>query len=36
LRAAGEFDVFGCVAGEISDRRIDLPQRNLHISSVKL
>ncbi len=35
LRAAGEFDDLGRVAGEISDRGVDLPERNLHKFSVK-
>src|ERR1700730_15781086 len=35
LRATGVVDDLGGVAGEISDRGIDLAERNLHIFSVK-
>ena len=35
LRAAGVVDDLGGVAGEVSDRGVDLAERNLHICSVK-
>ena len=35
LGALREIDDLGGVAGEVSDRGIDLAQRNLHFSSVK-
>jgi len=35
LSLMGEVNDFGCVAGEVSDRGIDLSQRYLHSSSVK-
>ena len=35
LRAPGKLDDLGGVAGEISDRGVDLAERNLHIFSVK-
>src|SRR5206468_13015840 len=35
LSLMGEVNDLGCVAGEVSDRGIDLSQRYLHSSSVK-